>query len=412
MPSDNQRDLIGLLDRRQHPGSRARDRFIRLWGTTLARLTRLGGLSDHNRVTLYTDGDDAFAAMLAAMEKAQKRVWLETYIYEPDRLGHKVLDALVAARQRGADVVLIVDDIGSGTAPEKFFAPLREAGGEVLRFNPARLFRRPRGGRVTSRLTRDHRKILIVDDDIGFTGGMNVSEDYAGEKLGNGRFRDTHMCLQGPGVRDLMDIFMESAQDADDRVALDPRRGPDGRPGAVMVQVLRSNVVRGRLHIQRALRQVIQRSVVRCYLTSPYFLPPKRLMKAMMRAARRGVDVRVLTAGVSDVPIMHAASQAVYRPLLKAGVRLFEYHARTLHAKTAVVDAVYASVGSFNLDYWSARRNHEVNVAILHVDVAESLEQQFSVDVAGAVEITLDEVKRRTLWQRFVSWCAYQLARL
>ena len=316
---------------------------------------------------------------------------------------------------------MLVDAAGSAELPRHFFAPLSEEA--QRRFNPllGPLF----GQRQLPLLRRDHRKIVVIDDDIAFAGGMNVSEDYAGRSLGNGRFRDTHAQIRGPAALHLAKVFAESWKvsgggsllDAHPALGAVPRRGTRSpkrstAPHGVHVQVLRAGARRRQRAIQRALQQTISRALRRCFLTSPYFIPPRWLVGALRAAARRGVDVRVLTAGHSDVPAAHWASQHIYGRLLSAGVRIFELDARVLHAKTATIDGIYATVGSYNLDNWSHRRLLEVNLAFLDADVAADIEASFHRDLDGAHEVTLASWKTRTLGQRLLHWLAYRLARL
>jgi cardiolipin synthase len=384
-----------------------RTRITRTWYRTLHRLLPLGGHSDGNHVSVYSDGDDAFRSMLDAIERAQQRVWLETYILEPDALGLRVLDALKRAAERGADVVLLYDSIGSGKVTREHTAPLLEAGGRVVVFNP--FFATGRWRRMFSALTRDHRKILIADEE-GFCGGMNMADDYGGEEFGNGRFRDTHARVLGPGVRHLAGVLASTYHLACGEEL--PRiESPAPRDDGVLMQVLASDVRRKRFHIQRALRMSIRRAVDHCYLTSPYFVPPRRLIRALRTAARRGVDVRVLTAGDSDVPMARRASHHLYGRLLKRGVRIYEMFDRTLHAKTACVDGLYATVGSFNLDHWSHRKNLEVNLTIVDPRTADDVEQQFLKDLKGAREVSYDEWKKRSLAQRAIDWFSYLVMR-
>jgi cardiolipin synthase len=180
----------------------------------------------------------------------------------------------------------------------------------------------------------------------------------------------------------------------------------------VLVQILESNVRRERLAIQHALRLTIKRAVERCWLTTPYFLPPGRLLRAMRHAARRGVDVRLLTAGRSDVPLVRVASRHLYSRLLERGVRIFELQQRALHAKVVIVDGIYASVGSFNLDAWSWHRNLEVTVGTLDRGVCSQLGEQFLSDLERSVEIDPSRWGRRSLFQRAVAWLTYQVMRL
>jgi cardiolipin synthase len=381
-----------------------RERVARTWWRTLRRLFPLGGHSHGNEVTIYNNGDDAFTAMFAAIEGARSLVWLETYILLPDALGRRVLDALRAAAERGLQVVLLHDAVGSSELRTSDTKPLRDAGVDVVTFNP--LFRRRR---LSGALMRDHRKILIADD-VGFAGGMNISEDYAGPLLGNERFRDTHARITGPAVAALADVLARSYRVATKRTLpiLPPAAEHDD---GVFTQVLRSDVRRRRRHIQRALRQTIGRSMTRCWLTTPYFVPPPKIVRALKRAARRGVDVRVLTAGTSDVPIVRRASHHLYGRLLRAGVRIFELSGQTLHAKTATIDGLYAMVGSFNLDHWSWHRNLEVTLTIVDPDCAAQLTEQFERDLSRAAEVELTGWRRGRI-EKVIDWIAYQLMKL
>ena len=396
--------LRALLDPRARPPAALAlpARVRRAWRLTVDRLLPLGGSSEGNQVTPFCDGDSAYDAMLAAIHAGTHRVWLETYIVEPDRAGRAFIAALLAAKERGCDVIVLYDVVGS---PHFDGKELTAKGIRVVPFNPPRL--------LLSRLPvllRDHRKILVVDD-VAFCGGMNISEDYAGPKHGNGLFRDTHALVEGPAVAALATIFAQSFLTATgERLATEWPTVPLAE--GVFAQVLGSDVRRRKRHIQRALQLTVNRAVRKCFLTTPYFVPPPALLRSLCHAARRGVDVRVLTAGVSDVPIVAVAARHLYGKLLRSGVRVFEMVDRTLHAKTASIDGVYASVGSFNLDRWSFTRNLEVNITAVDPGLAEHLARQFDDDVALSREIHLKEHDARHLLDRVLGFIAFQLMRL
>lgn len=387
------------------PARGARRRMAERWKRTLRRLRPLGEVSSGNRVEVLDDGDRAFERMWEAIAAARARIAMDTYILCDDRVGRRTLDELVAAARRGVQVLLVYDAIGSAELDGAFCDPLREAGGRVLVFNP---FWGPR--RRWPRLVRDHRKILAVDGAVAFCGGMNVGEEYAGPRLGTNVFRDTHLRLEGPGARALEALVLDVAATLGTRLAPSPP-GPQAADG-VLLQVLESNVRRQRQAIQKALRLTVDRSQERCWLTSPYFVPPGRLLRALERAARRGVDVRVLTAGRSDVPAVRVASRHLYGRLLRRGVRIFEFHERTLHAKVVCVDGLYSSVGSFNLDPWSWRRNLEVTVGALDRALCTRLGKRFEADLEGAVEIDAEGWERRSLPGRVLQWLAWAVLRL
>ncbi len=391
------------------------------WQKTAKHLKRLGSSSTGNELTPFLEGDGAYTAMLAAIDHATRRVWMETYIFAPDALGLRVLATLTAAAARGVEVKLLVDAVGSSALTEAHTQELRAAGGVVVVFNDgvwSRLWpwssrdNSPRALRnLVSFAVRDHRKILIVDEEHGFCGGMNVSCDYAGPQLGNGLFRDTHVLIGGPAVADLAAVFARSFRHATGEVL--PRLEPAAaRPSGCHVQILGSDRFSRRRRIQRALHTAVTHARSSICLTTPYFVPPPQLLTALRRAARRGVDVRVLTAGVSDVRIAQSAARHLYASLLDSGVRIYELQRQTLHAKTAAVDDVYAHIGSFNLDRWSYDRNLEVVAMTLNHDMAHALRGVFEHDLANSTEIDKAAWHQRGVLQRFFDFCAWHLARL
>jgi len=393
-------------------GKVALERLRARWGHTMRMLRPLGGCATGNRLQLFSSGDEVWWEMWTAMRAARERVWLETYILEPDRVGTRTLAELANAAGRGCEVVLLYDSLGSYRINDAMLAPLRAAGARAHAYNPLSpwLWRGPI-------LHRNHRKVLVVDRELAFCGGLNIGEDYAGPGLGNSRFRDSHVRVEGGAARELARLFVGTLAEigapapataaADTAASCVPERGS-------LIQVLESNQQRKRRAIQRTLRATLKRASSRCWLTSPYFVPPPRLRTALGQAAARGVDVRVLTAGPSDVPLVSLASQHVYAWLLARGVRIFEYGTpeRLLHAKTVAIDGVYGMVGSFNFDFWSWGRNLEVNLGVLDATFAHELEQQFEADLLGAREVRASDLAGRGAWQRFLQAAAFRILRL
>lgn len=399
------RRLDKIRQRRAVTWTREPGRFEQHWERIITRLLMFGGASTGNSVNVYCNGDHLLEDLWQAIESAQRQIWFEMYTFEPDRVGTRTLDLLTSAAKRGCEVVLICDAVGSSNLTEQFLRPLRAAGAQIEIFNPLWRFRR-RG----PFLRRDHRKIIVIDGQTGFCGGMNISEEYAGHKHGNGRFQDCHVQLQGPCMRDLAAVFAATWRAITGKRHALPERPPPA--GQTFLQVQASSGWKGRRSIQRALRLTTRKAVKQCYVTTPYFVPPPRLIRALNRAARRGVDVRVLTAGDCDVPIVALAARHIYGSLLKHGVRIYELFDVTLHAKTITIDGLYSTVGSFNLDTWSDKRNLEVNIAMVDAPVAGELEEQFRSNIAKATEITLDSWAKRPWWKRLLHWSAYQLLRL
>eukprot|EP00761_Pharyngomonas_kirbyi_P001569 gb/GECH01001573.1/.p1 GENE.gb/GECH01001573.1/~~gb/GECH01001573.1/.p1 ORF type:complete len:422 (+),score=99.41 gb/GECH01001573.1/:1-1266(+) len=377
------------------------------WNAALTTILPLGGVSEGNSVWVYGDGDDAFKEMWNSISNSKKRVWLETYTINPDNVGTRTLKLLADAAKRGCDVRLIYDGFGTSMSSD-YFQDLTDSGAQVVKFNPLLPFLK----RKHSPWTRNHRKILICDEDIGFCGGMNLSEDYAGKLYGNDHMRDSHLKVQGPAVRDLGEVFLDSLSEMQSASGVKPPEPPEDDSEGVFLQILGSNRRRRRRHIQRALRATIRHSQAKCYLTTPYFLPPFFLRRIIVNAAKRGVDVRILTAGKSDVPGWRLAAMHSYGKYLRNGVRIFEYQNRTLHAKTATIDGIYGSVGSYNLDRMSAFSNLEVNVTMVDPDTAEQLEDHFKTDISNSKEVTLKEWENRSYFVRVMGWALYVLMQI
>jgi len=364
------------------------------------RLLPLGGMSEGNHIEVFRERDLIFEQMLLAISKASKRVWLETYIFEPDKTGLQFREALMKAALRGCEVILIYDHFGSSRLSNIFLEPLFKAGAQAFVFNPIWPWRRQ--GPL---LFRDHRKILVIDEDESFCGSLNISSNPTF------KFRDTVMHIKGPATLDLIKLFLDSFYETTGQEKKNLKR-PKKYQDGVMAQVLGSNQRRKLISIQKSMELTLRRAKHTCYFTTPYFLPYDALRKAMIDAAKRGVDVRVLTAGLSDVPLMRFASHHVYEQFLKAGIRIYELFGQTLHAKTAEIDGVYASVGSYNLDHWSARRNLEVNVSVIDQHLASQLESHFYDDLKTAREIFLPVWKNRSYFRRILNFLAYQIMRL
>ncbi|ARA93856.1 hypothetical protein AWN76_012270 [Rhodothermaceae bacterium RA] len=367
----------------------------------------VGGTSAGNRLTLITDGNEAFRLAYEAIRQARTRVWLESYIVEPDEVGRPAIAALAEAARRGCDVVLLFDRWGSPRLGRRHAAPILEAGGRVATFNPVLPWQKL-GRKVASILHRDHRKILIADD-VGFCGGRNISVDYGG--AGPARFFDETVRLEGPCVRDLAHVFADSFYDATGAsLALPPP--PPPFPDGVPVAVLGLNARQQELDLKRAIHRLLQHTRRSCYVMTPYFIPPRWFMNALCELARRGTDVRVLTAGHSDVPAARTAGRHLYGRLLRAGVRIFEHRHPILHAKHLTLDDTVGIAGSYNVDRYGEKHNLEVGVIALDPAFTAQLNRTFFERLHHAEEITRSAWQRRTLAARAAQWSLFQLSRI
>jgi cardiolipin synthase len=356
-----------------------------------------------NQVTLLRDGSEAFPVMLDAIERARRRVLLEMYWVGNDAVGTRFRDALLRARQRGLDVRVVFDAIGSLGLSPSFFSPLRP-GSEVRVYNSLGQWRR----RLSHLTTRDHRKLLLADD-IAFTGGINIAEPWApsGAKA---PWRDDAVRLEGPCTVDLAGCFEAvwcSAEKADDPAPLAVRaRGGSGSEGA-RVAVLPQAAARHRKLAFYAYHRRVVGARSRIWIANAYFLPNRRMTRALVDAACRGVDVRVIVPGRSDVEIVRHASRAVWARLLDAGARIFEWRPSVLHSKTAVIDGRWATIGSFNLDYRSYASNLELNVSVLNDAFARTVEASFARDLEQCDEVDAAHFARRSLPDRALERGAY-----
>ncbi len=349
-----------------------------------------------NAVTLYFDGAPAFAAMCEAVASAREEVLLEAYILKDDAAGRTLVDALEAAARRGVVVRVLADAFGSSATRASFWRQMEAENVEVRLYHPLfpALWYQP---------YRDHRKILAVDRRVAFTGGMNIGEEY-GSSLGGSRkgttWRDTHARFEGPAAWEMAVVFREGWEGAGGApfeippLALPPDGAPP--PAGAAILVLDSAPGRGHEETASVLAATIGAARARFWLTNAYFAPRHGALPLLAHAARRGVDVRLLLPGVSDVPLVRHAGHGSYRYLLGRGVRIFEYEPSVLHAKSIVADGYVSMVGSTNMDFRSFHFNAECNVLVLDAGVARALEERFEADLARSKEITLPEWDRRT----------------
>jgi len=376
------------------------------WERAFHRLAPLGGASDGNHVEIYFDGAVAFNSILEAVRAAKRHIWIEIYIFETDAAGTLLRDALIDAVGRGIEVVIVYDYFGSPGLNSGFLARFKALGGKAYAYNPIWFWRRH--GPL---LYRNHRKIFVVDSALAFCGSMNVAEEYVGMSKRPPRFRDVMMRIEGPAAKDLAALVDETVKESTGRGLTLGDESPFFEDG-VYAQVLVSNQRRNLRHIQHSLEVILERATRYCLLSTPYFLPYPRLRNALIAAAQRGVDVRLLTAGVSDIPLSRLAAEHIYGHFLESGVRIYEMAKDNLHEKTVTIDGVFSMVGSFNLDHWSARRNLEVTVCTFDSHVASQLEQHYYASLESANEVTMTGWQKRGWWQRLKAWVAYQAVRL
>ena len=365
-----------------------------------AHLSRLPPEAAHE-MRLFFDGDACYDALVAAIGRARHHVNLEYYIFRDDPTGMRIINALIERAQAGVEVRLLVDAVGArlrGPALRR----MREAGMDVRIFNGMRVWRRLMNFRT-------HRKIVVVDGRLGFTGGMNITEHHSVRARGDEGWRDTHVCFAGPAVHGLQATFLENwvftTEDdmgckKPDRFALffpPPPAGSDvaiatamghensvDAGGAQIVQILSSGPDEATYAVEAFYFAAITSAKERLWLTTPYFVPGEPLLAAIASAAHRGVDVRLLLPAKTDSAWVDAASRTFYDELLAAGAQIYLYQPGMLHAKTAVIDQSLAIVGTANLDNRSFRLNFEVIAAFYGGPCVDELARAFEVDLTHA----------------------------
>lgn len=349
-------------------------------------LSRAAGapLLTGNSLDLLIDAPAHYEAWLKSIRGAQRRVLLENYIVRNDETGRAFRDALAERAQAGVLVAVVIDWFGClGTSSGSFWAPLRAAGGLVRVFNPPKL------GEPFGWISRDHRKLLVVDGRYGFLSGVCISSKWLGDAArAVPPWRDTGVALRGPAVAELEAAFRDTWTSTGATLNdFAPTPEPAEPPGSVALRVIVSEPTRSGLYRFDQLIASMARETL--WLTDAYFVGIAPYVQALAAAARDGVDVRMLVPGSSDSPLVASLSRTGYRPLLKAGIRVFEWNGSMLHAKTSVTDGRWARVGSSNLNIASWLGNREIDVAVEDVGFARLLAAQYERDLQNATEIVL-----------------------
>jgi cardiolipin synthase len=340
--------------------------------------------SNARSARLFLGGDEAYAALEEAVRAAQHHVHLEYYIFEPDRAGTRLRDVLVERARAGVEVRLLCDGVGSHNLGRRFLAPLREAGARFAWFAPVTL------ARLRPRLVnhRTHRKIVVVDGVIGFTGGINVADTESVAASGARAWRDTHMSFEGAAVRWLQLVFLEDWSYATGSAPTDDAYFPEcADDGPIPLQILASGPDEPWSTIHKLYFAAIAGARERVLVATPYFVPDEAMLTALTTAALRGVDVKILVPRRSDSRTVTAAGRSFFGDVLAAGVRVFEYTPGMMHSKTLVVDDTFASVGTANMDSRSFRLNYEVTAVRYDAAGAKELAESFARDLTRAREV-------------------------
>jgi len=417
-----------------------------------------------NKVELLIDGPATYKAMISAIENAKDHINMETYIIEDDEIGQKFSNLFIQKQQSGVQVNLIYDSVGSSSTPKDFFKKLTDAGVNVLEYNPINPLDTRKGWDVNQ---RDHRKLLIVDGETAFVGGINISSVYSSGSFGGGYsgnskskpkkthekikaedansihsnignpnlgpvlvnnpphapvvseiegtpWRDTHMQMTGPVVAEFQKLYFDTWKAQKGRELAQKNYYPTlTNQGNEIVRAIGSTPDEPYSQIYSTLISAINSAETQVFLTNAYFVPDPQLLAALKEAVARGVDVRLLLPEKTDSSLVFHASRSFYDELLSAGVKIYEREGAMLHAKTAEIDGVWATIGSTNLDWRSFVNNQEINAVMLGLDFAGKMQQMFEKDLTESKQITLEDWRKRSvsfrlkeqaarLWARFL----------
>jgi len=372
-----------------------------------------------NKATLLIDGPATYRAMLGAIQAAKSTIHFESYIFEDDEVGRRFAAALLAKQAEGVQVELVYDSVGCMNTPAAFFQKLRDGGVQVREFNPINPARRGWKWRLDQ---RDHRKLLIADGSVAITGGVNISSLYSSiiysRRGGPGRiigqqhaWRDTDVQIEGPVVAEFQKLFQETWARVEGPLSRTDPPPPLKPAGPDLIQVLGSTPGRDNRFTYMMYVSAFTYAKASIHLTTPYFVPDPQMLEAIRRAGERGLDVKIILPGSSDSALLSSAGRSYYSYLMKSGVKLYERRRDSvLHAKTAVIDKVWSTVGSSNMDPLSFLNNDEVNAVILGGDFADKMEAMFEDDLKESTEIQKDPWNKRPIKEWLKEWVASRIS--
>ena len=361
-------------------------------------------LSRGNAFDVLTNGDQIFPAMLGAIDGARRRISFETYIFDTGEVATRFTEALERAARRGVTVNLVVDAVGAGSMEKEHLERLRQAGCRVAQFNV------PAWYSLEEINYRTHRKILVVDGETGFTGGVGVADHWLGNADSKEHWRDTQVRVRGPVVRMMEAAFYENFLEVDGTTppVLDPAPPPAGAEGEALV--VRSSPSGGSNDLKRLYLLALAAAKRSVDITTPYFVTDESTLWSLEDAVRRGVKIRVVMEGdLTDAMPVKYASRHMYDRLLQQGIELYEYQPTMMHTKTLMVDGIWSIFGSANFDNRSLELNDEMNLAVNSHSLARRFQDDFEADLKASRRITLEEWRRRPLMakmrERF--WTAF-----
>lgn len=383
-------DEIGTLETFAYPKEQAN--LIRLL-KNIDNTPLLGG----NDVSFFTNAMDKYEKMLDDIENAKHHIHVEYYIFADDKIGNIIKDALIKKALQGVEVRIIYDGFGSRKTKKAFWEEMRKAGIEAEPFLKLAI------PKLSSRLNyRNHRKIVVIDGCIGYVGGINIADRYI-HGLDWGPWRDTHVRIEGKGVQGLQSVFLIGWHFVTQTLITSRDYFPELPSfGNISLQTVNSGPLRDEQEITLGIMQAIYDAKKSVFIQTPYFIPPESMSQALQAAAKRGLDVRIMVSGKSDVPLVQLASRSFFQEMLQSGVKVYKYEAGFLHSKMMVFDNSLTLIGSVNFDFRSFEHNFEVEAFIYDVEVAKEASSIFIQDQHSSQIISLRNWMKRSKWQKFI----------
>lgn len=387
---------------------------------------RPGEVTAGNSARLLPSGSESFSALLELVRGAKETLLFEVYAFADDAVGRLFAAELSAAAARGVRVFLIYDAIGSILTDRDFFRSLSAAGVTVSEFHPVILWKP-----YWNWIKRDHRKLVCADGRAALVGGFNITANDAPPELGGRGWKDAGVLVEGPAVKSIEELFWESWRDCRSGQAHhapppppprprpplwkrgffaggeERRAEPSGGPGGVLASAVSASGIRNVRSIRRSYKFAIDSAVSSICITNAYFLPDRLIYRRLIRAVRRGVDVRIITPGKTDHPYVRWASWAMFPHMIRNGIKIYEWQGEILHAKTAVIDGFWSSVGSHNLDHRSLHYNMELNLNVLDRGFGRAMEKAFASDLRNCRRVSLEEARGRPFLSRAGSRLLY-----
>jgi len=353
-------------------------------------------ITENNRIRVLNNGRQTFGSMIYEMENAQHHIHLEFYIIEDDTIGNRIKEILIRKAKEGVNVKVIYDDVGSWSLSRHFIRSLTNAGIQVKSFMPVKIY--ALANKVNYRL---HRKIVVIDGHVGFVGGLNIADRYWRGLGKNNMWRDTHLRLEGESVHALQAVFLTDWNFVNNHTEPDQNYFPENQvTEAKLVQIATSGPDSDWQSIMQAYFTAIATATNYVFISTPYFLPNESIMTALKTAALGGVDVRILLPDKNDSWIVGHSSRSYLREILEAGVKVYFFKKGFTHSKLMVVDDVFSSVGTANMDIRSFNQDFEVNALIYDEEVSLSIKNDFFNDLAASQQLKLEVWMKRPLYQK------------